>query len=296
MEEDFYNVEFIYEETPKIIQCNTKEKMENIIERFTSKIDIKDKKSLFYLYSGNTINEELTLKEIIGKNSSDLKKIEILVYSNYQTPSGTDVFIKSKNIICPECKDDIRLKINDYKIYLYDCKNGHKFNDILLNEFEETQKINLSKIKCNICNIRDRGSTFNNEFYYCISCKYNICPLCKNIHEKQNENHKIKKQKDNNLFCNEHNDSYIKYCKDCRENLCFSCTEKHKNHKVESYEDIIPDMKMMNKEIQNLDKTIHQLENNIKHIITKFNFVIDNLKIYYQIYKIIKGIMKYIKI
>ena len=285
MEEDFYNVEFIYEETPKIIQCNTQEKMENIIERFTSKIDIKDKKSLFYLYSGNTINEELTLKEIIGKNSSDLKKIEILVYSNYQTPSGTDVFIKSKNIICPECKDDIRLKINDYKIYLYDCKNGHKFNDILLNEFEETQKINLSKIKCNICNIRDRGSTFNNEFYYCISCKYNICPLCKNIHEKQNENHKIKKQKDNNLFCNEHNDSYIKYCKDCRENLCFSCTEKHKNHKVESYEDIIPDMKMMNKEIQNLDKTLHQLENNIKHIITKFNFVIDNLKIYYQIYK-----------
>ena len=32
MEEDFYNVEFIYEETPKIIQCTTKEKMENIIE------------------------------------------------------------------------------------------------------------------------------------------------------------------------------------------------------------------------------------------------------------------------
>ena len=155
MEEDFYNVEFIYEETPKIIQCNTKEKMENIIERFTSKIDIKDKKSLFYLYSGNTINEELTLKELIGKNSSDLKKIEILVYSNYQTPSGTDVFIKSKNIICPECKDDIRLKINDYKIYLYDCKNGHKFNDILLNEFEETQKINISNIKCNKCNIKN---------------------------------------------------------------------------------------------------------------------------------------------
>ena len=44
-------------------------------------------------------------------------------------------------------------------------------------------------------------------------------------------------------------------------------------------------MKLINNEIQNLDNAINQFQNNINQIIMKFNFVIDNLKIYYQIYK-----------
>ena len=46
--------------------------------------------------------------------------------------------IKSKNIICPECKENIKMDIIDYKINIYECKNGHKKENILLNEFEET--------------------------------------------------------------------------------------------------------------------------------------------------------------
>ena len=280
MEEDFYKFYFIYRNDEIEIQCKANEKMGEILKRFASKVGEADNiESLVFLLSGNIVKEDLTVKEIIGKNIFNLKKI--LVYSNapIQKP---DVIKKSNNIICPECKEDIRLKINNFKIYLYDCKNGHQINDIFLNEFEKTQNINLSKIICDSCKENNKGESYNNEFYFCVTCKFNLCALCNNKHDK---NHKIIEHKRKYYFCNEHNDSYIKYCKDCRENLCFSCIEKHKNHKIESYEDIIPDMKTINNEIQNMGKTINDLERNVEQIKNKFDFVLSNIKIYYNIYK-----------
>ena len=280
MEEDFYKFYFIYRNEEIEIQCKANEKMGEILKRFASKVgEVDNIKSLVFLLSGNIVKEDLTVKEIIGKNNFNLKKI--LVYSNapIQKP---DVIKKSNNIICPECKEDIRLKINDFKIYLYDCKNGHQINDIFLNEFEKTQNINLSKIICDSCKENNKGESYNNEFYFCVTCKFNLCALCNNKHDK---NHKIIEHKRKYYFCNEHNDSYIKYCKDCRENLCFSCIEKHKNHKIESYEDIIPDMKTINNEIQHMGKTINDLERNVEQIKNKFDFVLSNIKIYYNIYK-----------
>jgi hypothetical protein len=41
------------------------------------------------------------------------------------------------------------MKINNrYNIDLYGCQNNHKFNNILINEFEKTQMINIKDIKC----------------------------------------------------------------------------------------------------------------------------------------------------
>ena len=281
MEEEFYDIEFIYENDSINLQCKSNQNMGEIINMFASKAKEIDLKDLVFLFSGNIVKENLTLKQLIGKNIGNLKKFQILVYSTAPTPSN-DKIIKSDNIICPECKEDIRLKINDFKIYLSDCKNGHQFNDIFLNEFEKTQNINLSKIICDQCKERNKGLTFNNEFFFCFTCKLNLCPLCNNNHDK---NHKIINHNRKTFFCNEHNDSYIKYCKDCRENLCFSCIEKHKNHKCELYEDIIPDMKIINHEMQNLGKAINEFENNIVQIKNRFDFVLENVKIYHKIYK-----------
>ena len=38
------------------------------------------------------------------------------------------------------------MKIKNYKINLYDCKNGHRKENILLNEFQETQNLDLSTV------------------------------------------------------------------------------------------------------------------------------------------------------
>ena len=40
---------------------------------------------------------------------------------------------------------------------MYECKNGHKMENILLNEFEETQNIDRTNIKCNICNKNNKS-------------------------------------------------------------------------------------------------------------------------------------------
>ena len=46
------------------------------------------------------------------------------------------------------------------------CKNNHRFSNILFKEFEQFQKINESKIKCNKCD-DNKGETNDNKFYKC---------------------------------------------------------------------------------------------------------------------------------
>ena len=113
----------------------------------------------------------------------------------------------SKDIICPECKENTLIDINNFKINFHDCKNNHNMNK-KMNEFENTQKININKIICDICNINNKGNTHNNDFYICNTCNKNICPLCKSNHDK---NHNIINYDDKRYICKKHNDSFIKY-------------------------------------------------------------------------------------
>ena len=78
------------------------------------------------------------------------KKMNILVMCNENQNNGKKL-IRSKNIICPECGEDIKIKINNYKIDLFECKNNHVIKSLSLNEFEKIQMIDLMKIKCDIC-------------------------------------------------------------------------------------------------------------------------------------------------
>jgi hypothetical protein len=56
--------------------------------------------------------------------------------------------------------------MKDYKILLYECKNRHKSDKIILENFEETQKIDQSKIVCDNCKIKNKNETHNNIFLY----------------------------------------------------------------------------------------------------------------------------------
>ena len=140
---------FIYEGQQIIIQYNIEDKMKDIINKFKNKIKDEDN-NLCYLYNGNIINEELILNEIIKDKNE--KKINILVYKNDEYKENEKEILLN-GIICPECKENILINIKDYKIHLYECKNGHKKENILLNEYENTQKIDLSNTICNECKI-----------------------------------------------------------------------------------------------------------------------------------------------
>ena len=167
---------------------------------------------------------------------------------------------KSPDIICPECKENILIKIEDYKIKLYDCKNKHTYDsNILFKNFENTQYIDISKVLCNNCKI---SKNENNEFYICMDCKMiNLCSLCKKKHDK---NHKIIKFEEKDTICNKHYEIYTKYCKECKINICIQCEKEHKNHNYIYYGDILPDN--INDDIRIY---IDKLNDNINKIIKK---------------------------
>ena len=139
------SIEFCYNENNILIQCDINDKMGEIINKYILKSSI-DKNSVIFLYSGNIINEELKLSEIIGEHEKD--KIKILVNSLDYINNNKST-IKSEYIICPICKENIKYRIEDYKISLYECKNGHRIDKILLDKFDKTQYIDISKIECN---------------------------------------------------------------------------------------------------------------------------------------------------
>ena len=67
-------VEFTFEGNPIIIQCNKNQKMKDICNKLSTKINININ-SLIFLYGGNILNFDKTFNEITKEN-----KIKVLVY------------------------------------------------------------------------------------------------------------------------------------------------------------------------------------------------------------------------
>ena len=109
-------VEFNYEGKIINIQSKTDEKMEDIIKRFTSKIG-KKKEELYFLYNGDMLNENLSFNSQSKENDTKRNKMSIIVNNKLDENSDEEEesLIKSKYIICPECKESARILINDFK-------------------------------------------------------------------------------------------------------------------------------------------------------------------------------------
>ena len=110
-------VVFDYNGNKVTIQCQKNEKMKDIFQRFTNKINIKSNQ-IFYIYAGNNIvNYELTFKEIVNDEDKKRNKMIIVVY-DANNNFINNIIIKSFEIICPECFENSKININDYKISL----------------------------------------------------------------------------------------------------------------------------------------------------------------------------------
>ena len=162
------DVEFYYKQNKITIQGNLSNLLEEIIEKYVNKANL-DINNIYFISNGTIINKKDKLEKIMSDSDKRDKKVIILVYSiNTSTINIENTNIKiSKDIICPKCKEPCKYKINDYKIKLYDCKNGHITDNIDLNEYENSQAINISQIKCDACKNKNKSNTFNNEFFIC---------------------------------------------------------------------------------------------------------------------------------
>ena len=157
------------------IDCNINDKMEHIINKFIEKIGKAQENNEFnYFYGDTKINNELTYIEQVNELDKANNKMNIIVKKNNENKDEIKEII-SKDIICPECKEITLLNIKDFKMNLKTCKNNHNINNILLNKFEEGQKINMNKIICEICS---KKNLIYKEIFICNTCDKTICPLC----------------------------------------------------------------------------------------------------------------------
>jgi len=278
------NVTFSLDGANTVIQCNENDSLKDIFTKFLNK-SLIDKSSLYCLYGGKVLSDELnqTYSEVANEEDKKEKKMNIIVTRNPTTLVNNDQFIISKNIICPTCKEICEFEFNNnYTISLLRCKNGHKKENIPLNEFEECQKINESGIICEVCKENNKGSVKDNQFYRCLDCKINLCPICKSKHDE--DDYII--DHDRIIFnCMSHKIALTKYCINCKLNICDSCKEEHKNHEFIDYNDINSDKKELKNELKEQQKLIDELDSIVKEIGQIFQKVKENFQIAYQIKK-----------
>ena len=275
-------VEFQYNGISTIIQCKEDQTMYEICNTFISKAHLNEN-NINYVYNGKggkQFDKNLTFNQIANSYDKTRKKMNILVIdnsNNKENDNDNNILIRSKNIICPDCGEDIKIKnIENYKIDLYECKNNHSKNKISLNEFEKTQMINLKNISCNICNENNKYNTYNNEFYKCNECNINICPLCKLKHDKK---HNIINYDKIHYICNKHNEIFTHYCIKCKKNICSLCEKEHKEHDKQSIGNMIFDKEDLLIKLDELKKSINIFNENINKIIeVKLGLFIIRLK------------------
>ena len=71
----------------------------------------------------------MTINQIYGSDDKNREEMFILV----QDISNSTIKIrksKTKEVICPTCKENIILSIKNYKLHLYDCINKHDIKNL----------------------------------------------------------------------------------------------------------------------------------------------------------------------
>jgi len=273
------SVIFILNGVQTKILCSIYDKMIVIVNKFIMKSKIDATKAQF-LYAGNQINYNLTFYEQANNMDKLRNEMCILVYYNNSYISVNEGIIKSKEVICPKCKENCLISFDDYKIRLYDCKNGHMTDNIFLNEFDNLQNINENEIKCKNCN-NTKYKTYNKQFYKCSNCKINLCPLCAQNHDKK---HELLDYNNINYMCLNHKDFYVSYCQDCKINLCMKCESKHNNfHRIINFKTIFPDEEQIKEDIKLFRKKIDKFKEIITELINILNNVSLNIEKYYKI-------------
>ena len=273
--------EFQYNGVSTIIQCQENQKMSEICNNFISKSHLNENE-INYFYDGkggSQFNKNLTFKQMANAIDKERKKMNILVMIN-EMPEEKKL-VRAKNIICPECGESIKVKIKNYKINLFECKNKHKMNKILFNEFEKTQMIDLMDIKCDLCKENNKANAYNNEFYKCYECNINICPLCKLKHDKLN--HTIINYDKIHYICNKHDEFLTNYCKKCNLNICSLCEKDHLEHDKILLSSMIYDKKDLLNKLDNIKKSMNIFNENINKIIEILNIVRINMENYYKL-------------
>ena len=140
------------------------------------------------------------------------------------------------------------------------------------------------KIICDKCKFKNKGNCPDNEFYYCVTCKQNLCLICKPNHYSS---HNAVRYNLKNYICLNHNEALIKYCKQCKRNICFAC-EDHEEHESIFFGELKPNIKEKKEILKEVKSVIDEINRQINEIIEQ---LIEFSTIINKYYDINKGII-----
>ena len=176
-------IEFNFNQAITNIQAKLDDPFQDVINKFMQK-SLLDPGSVNFLANGKVINPNQSVENHMSNLNKENKKMKIIVSMTINDEENKkQVIVKSKDIICPTCKEPCRIITENSKIKLYECINGHNVEDIKFIDFDKTQNINESQIKCDNCKFKNKGNCPADEFYRCLNCKLNLCLLCKPNHD-----------------------------------------------------------------------------------------------------------------
>ena len=276
-------VSFGLNQVVTIIQAKSGDSFQSVIDKYIQKTLINPN-SVYYIANTRQIEPQNTVESYMsGPNKQD-KKIPVLVnsFENFEEQDKTPVFVQSKDIICPECKELCLFTTENCHIKLFNCINNHTTRGIKFTDFNKSQEIDISKIVCGICKNSNKGHTTNYEFYFCLTCKQNVCVLCQNTQEKEKKHTQINYD-NKNYICIKHSENFTKFCKNCNSNICYACKPEHAQHETIDLMNV--DFEETKKNLQKIKTEIEKVTNNIKEIINKFDAFLKVINMYYEINK-----------
>ena len=253
--------------------CSPTVKMDKVIDQFKNKIKSdKDPREYLFYNKNSVINTELTI--------SDLQKI-----------NGNNINIavrkRTKFTKCPDCVANTSLlEIENYGLHYYGCKNHPDIKRKTFDEYEDSQKINYNRIKCAHCR-KTRIQVL--EMYKCLTCTKNninkdasfyICNTC--LDSQKHQEHITVKYDDKNYYCLD-GCKYSSYCETCQRDLCKNCQKEHENHEIIEYDDIIPEIKSRQKELEQIKEYLIKAKISIQNLLKMMNDAYDTLENYYNI-------------
>ena len=261
-----------------IIQSKFEDKISTVIDKFAQKLYVEPK-DFFYFYAG---------KEITNK---DLTIIKLLNYTKTVPYMEICIVRRTKMTKCPLCTcNNCILQLINYRLNFSECCNNHSESK-LFEEYEDTQRINYQKIKCdNQCGRTQKDSL--EDFHKCLKCSnlagYAIyyCNQCNSTHK-----HKTIKYDEKHYYCTEHSAEYVSYCVNCvdnkniNKNLCEICEKEHKGHKIKKFDTMIPDVKEIKKKLEKINDKIDDLKTIVRIIKNKLDASVKIVEKYYEISK-----------
>ena len=110
-------IEFDFHQKITIIQANLSDPFRVPFNQFFQRASIPPN-SVNFIANGLTILPEDTVESHMSDISKQDQKMTVLVEPVYIS-NKNEFRIQSNDIICPECKEPYRIKIDDYRVKLY---------------------------------------------------------------------------------------------------------------------------------------------------------------------------------